>query len=272
MKLAYVIYTYDRIHDALVQMEIIRHLWAKKFTKVEIIHVYNGNPEWYEGKTIEDHFLRTKNLGHFEWAANLIDIGVEHAINIDCDYVVVSAADTWMMDVDLIYSKINQLKSENRVLLTCPWWNPELHNPQDVWFATDFFIFDTKWERKNKMFPLKYGEFKEKYLDLLRYLWKWNAMVERVFFSRYLSACSNETNEVSLKAYSLRKLLMFNERIPVHYTADWHRTHELPHIWLYMSHSLESKRKMLNDKNVKLGKYTQMLKDGEYIDPTWYLM
>jgi hypothetical protein len=41
MKLAYVIYTYDRIHDALVQMEIVRNLWEKKFSKIEIIHVFN---------------------------------------------------------------------------------------------------------------------------------------------------------------------------------------------------------------------------------------
>ncbi|EKE29564.1 MAG: hypothetical protein ACD_2C00145G0001 [uncultured bacterium (gcode 4)] len=272
MKLAYVIYTYDRIHDALVQMEIVRHLWAKKFTKIEIIHVYNWNPEWYSGKTLEDHFLRTTNPGHFEGAANLIDIGVEHALNIDCDYVVVSAADTWMMDADLMEAKINQMRIENKVLLTCPWGNPALGNPQDVWFATDFFVFDAKWERKNKMFPLKYADFKEKYIDLLRYLGKWNAMVERVFFSKYLTACSNEANEVSLKAYALRKYLDFKERTPVHYTADWDRTSEFPKIWLYMNHSLQEKRKIIQKTDIKLGKYAQMLKDGEYVDPTGYIV
>jgi hypothetical protein len=77
-------------------------------------------------------------------------------------------------------------------------------------------------------------------------------MVERVFFSRYLTACAKDVNENTLKTYSLSKLLEFNERSPVHYNANWMRTHEIPKIGLYMGHSLKDKRKMLETKNIKL--------------------
>jgi hypothetical protein len=39
-----------------------------------------------------------------------------------------------------------------------------------------------------------------------------------------------------------------------------------------MGHSLKDKRKMLETKNIKLWKYTQMLRDWDYIDPTWYIV
>jgi hypothetical protein len=177
-----------------------------------------------------------------------------------------------MLDVELIYSRVSEMQSKKKFLFTCPWWNPVMNNAQEVWFASDFFIIDAKWERTNKVFPLRYAEFRDKYLDMMRYLGKWNIMVERLLFSRYLTACAQDVNENTLKIYSQSKLLEFSERSPVHYNADWMRIHEVPKIWLYMGHSLEAKRKMLNDKKLVFWKYSQMLKDWDYIDPTWYII
>ncbi|MDD2486920.1 MAG: hypothetical protein PHS92_00935 [Candidatus Gracilibacteria bacterium] len=265
MKLAYVIYTYDRIHDALVQMEIVRHLWEKKFGKIEIIHVYNGEDEWYPQKTLEDYLLKISNPGHFEGASNLIDEGIKKALELDCDYVVVSASDTWLIDEIFIHEKVKLMENESKFLFTCPWGNPEMNNPQDVGFATDFFILDANWENKNNTFPLRYADFREKHLELLRYLGKGNVMVERLFFSRFLTACNKDVNENSLKSYALSKILLFNERTPVHYTNDWKRTKEFPEIGLYMNHEMEEKKEMLNNRGIVLGKYTEMYKNGNFI-------
>jgi hypothetical protein len=46
---------------------------------------------------------------------------MEQAIMSRCDYIVVSAADTWMLDVELIYSRVSEMQSKKKFLFTCPW-------------------------------------------------------------------------------------------------------------------------------------------------------
>lgn len=246
-------------------MEIIRHRWEKKFWKIEIIHVYNWEDAWYPEKTLEDLLVRMENPWHYEGACNLMDAWIEQALRIDCDYIIMSAADTWLLDDEFIYGKIERMRNESKFLLTCPWGTPDMNDPRDVWFATDFFVLDARFEKKNHVFPLKYAEFKDKYIELIRYLWKGNVMAEKLFFSHFLTACNKDALDNDFKSYVVSKTLSFNERMPVHSTKEWDRTFSFPEIELYMNHKIEEKREMLNKKGITLGKYTEMLKNGEYI-------
>ncbi|EKD66418.1 MAG: hypothetical protein ACD_49C00044G0020 [uncultured bacterium (gcode 4)] len=265
MKIWYLIYTYNRIHDAYIQMEIVKELWSKYFEDIYIIHSYNWKKEWYE-KYFEDELIISENPGHFEWAANLIDIWIKKALEKDFDYIIVSASDTWIIKPEFIKEKIDIMKKEEKYLFTCPWWNPEINNPQDVWFATDFFIIDAKWEKKNGVFPFNYAIFREKYLDLLRYLWKGSVMVEKLFFSNLLNAFTKHTNENNLKKYALSKILMFTERMPAHSDILWNRTSTFPEIWLYMNHEIKEKQKIFNDLNLDFWKYSMKLRNWEFLN------
>lgn len=258
MKIGYIIYTYDRIHDACIQMEIVRWLWEKVFWKIHIIHSYNGDPSW-NFQYLEDEIITMENPWHFEGAANLIDKWIERAKTMDLDYIVVSASDTWMMKLDFILSKLEEMRKDGKALLTCPWWYPGFNNPQDVWMATDFFIIDANWEKKNNIFPLRYASFRDKYQELLRYLWRWNVMVERLFFSRYLDACAKYVSENELKKYALSKLMIFEERMPVHADSSWNRKSEAEEIWLYMNHEIQEKIKAINPVIDELWEWSRKL-------------
>lgn len=50
------IYTYNRIDDAMVNMDIIRNIWEKSkyFEDVKIIHSFNGEKSWYPKKELEE--------------------------------------------------------------------------------------------------------------------------------------------------------------------------------------------------------------------------
>lgn len=75
--LGILIYTYNRIDDAKINMEIIKNVWQADdyFENLEIIHAFNGKKEWYEKKYLEDKLVRIRNTWHFQGASDLIDVG-----------------------------------------------------------------------------------------------------------------------------------------------------------------------------------------------------
>lgn len=262
MKIWYIIYTFDRIYDSYIQMEIVRNSWSKYFPDIYLVHAYNWEKSKYK-KYLENKLLTLKNPWHYEWASNLIDAWVKEVLKNDVDYIIVSAADTWLLKAEIIFEKIKLMQEKNKVLLSNPWWYPWFDDPRDVWLATDFFVLDAKWERKNKIFPLKYKEFSDKYLDLLRYLWRWNVMLEKLFFSKFVTTCSKTSIQNKVKEYSLSKILFFKERYPIHKNSSWIRNMSFPKIDLYTNHDFVEKREVFIKKDLKIWKYSEKLINNE---------
>lgn len=264
MKIWYLIYSYNRIYDAMIQMEIVRNIYEKEFWKIFILHAYNWEKSWYKNKYLEDKLIRIKNPWHYEWASNLIDIWFKHFKNLDLDYIIVSASDTWFLNTDFIRDTLLEMKNNNKVLFTCPWWTPTRNDFTDVWMATDFFILDLNWEKKFNMFPVNYKSFYNKNIDLLRYLWKWNISYEKLLFSRFINSCFLEIkSEILLKSQVKNKLLNFSERIPIHSNEDWERTMEWKGIGFFTNHNIYEKQNVFENLNLGTWKYSNMLKNGQ---------
>jgi hypothetical protein len=235
------IYTYDKIEFAKIQQQLVRSVWEPKFGKILICHSYNGKRKWYAGKHLENKLIRLKNPGHYEGAANLVDAGIKY-LEDKVDYIVVSAADTWLLNLSVIAKYLKKMQQEGRTLLTCPWGTATRNKPGDVGLAGDFFILDAKWQHKYKMFPVKYREFADRYMDVIRYLGNGNVMYERLLFMRFLNACFREHGkENGLKEHSLKRYLEFSERIPVHCNEEWERPGENARLQLNTSHDRAEK-------------------------------
>jgi len=265
MKLGYLIYTFDRVWDARIQMEIVRSLWEKTFGKVYLVHAYNGKKKWYPKKYLEDKLIRQNNPGHYEGAANLIDAGMKELLKHNLDWLVISASDTWLIKPGYIQGKIKRMAKDGNVFFACPWGTPTRNDPRDLGISADFFVLRAGWEMKNKMFPARYGAFKKKYLDLARYLGARNISYEKLLFARFVSACAKEDplNNNQLRFTVKKRLLLFEERMPIHKNENWDRFMQWPKIGLYTDHELKSKKKMLAGKNLILGVYSKKLIDGK---------
>jgi len=171
-KIAVVIYTYNRVEDAKINMEIIRNVWSgSKKLEIKIIHCFNGKKLWYSKKYLEDDLIYLKNSGHFRGASELIDAG----INIvekkykDTDYTIVLASDTWLIKPNYLEKVLEKMESENKYLASCPWGLPKRNDLRDVGMAVDFFVINSKLAKKYKMFPVDYEDFFSKYSDLFFY-------------------------------------------------------------------------------------------------------
>jgi hypothetical protein len=124
-KIGVLIYTYNRVDDAKINMEIIRNVWEKSkyFEDVEIIHSFNGKKEWYSKKYLENDLIITKNSWHFQGASDLIDVGIRmfQRKHKKIDYVIVLASDTWLIKPAYVQSLLERMKKDNLYLATCPW-------------------------------------------------------------------------------------------------------------------------------------------------------
>lgn len=261
MKIWYLIYTYDRVIDAKIQMEIVRNIYEKELWKIFIVHSYNWDKNWYKNKYLEDKLIRSKNPGHYQWASDLIDLWIKEFEKLKLDYIIISASDTWLLNINFLKNTLLLMKKENKSLFSCPWWTPNINDFRDVWMATDFFIIDLKWEKKYKMFPVNYKKFYDKNIDLLRYLWKWNISYEKLLFSKFINSCYLEVkSENLLRNHTYNKLLIFKERVPVHINEEWERKMEWKDILFFTNHNIEEKKSMLKDLNINIWKYSEMLK------------
>lgn len=256
MKIGVVIYTYNRIEDAKINMEIIHSLWQDSglFDDIKIVHAFNGKSFWWPGKYLEDKLVIIKNnLSHFEGAANLIDAGVlalYKNYGSKIDYCIVLAADTWLINLEFVHKIIFKMIEDNQYLATCPWGLPERNEFRDVGMATDFFIFNLGWTIKNKMFPLNYSNFRKRYVDFLYYLGQKNIMLEKLAFSRFMTALFNSCHNNNAMLFKINsKINIIKEREPVHLKINkdgfWERRHYWPKIGLITHHEPEVKRKIL---------------------------
>lgn len=265
------IYTHNRLDDARINMEIIRHWWPQipQLKQCFIVHAYNGCPSWWPEPYLEDQLVRTENTGHYSGAACLLDSGVMAAANQtpELDYLIVLAADTWCLSPSYLHSVISSMRQFSLRLATVPWGVILQKTIFQAGAAADFFIIDLKWAMRSEFFPLRYNEFVRKYEDFFMY-GNEPIKLERVFSSRFLKAinksgCVPSENIVSLVANE--QIYYMNERHPVHMTGkdgNWCRNMECQEIGLACHHEPTAKRKFLWRYNPPLGDFGQRFMDA----------
>jgi len=252
--LGFLIYTYNRVDDARINMEIIKDAWVKSklFSDIKIIHAYNGKKAWYPKKYIEDDLVVIKNSWHFQGAADLIDTGVTRFYKKykNIDYLIVLAADTWLIKPKYVYNIIQKMQQEKLHLATCAWGLPQRNDIADVGMAVDFCIIDAKWAKKYKMFPVNYQKFYKKYADLFLYIRAGNLMLEKLLYAKYLQAINKQekTNFVARK-FALNKMYILKDREPVHNRVAkdglWSRKMYWPKMGLLTHHDPKEKKFIL---------------------------
>ncbi|MBU4257470.1 hypothetical protein KJ586_00930 [Patescibacteria group bacterium] len=275
LNLGVLIYTYNRVDDAKINMEIIRDIWAKSklFSDIKIVHTYNGNKSWYPEKYLEDDLVVIKNSGHFQGAAELIDAGMYRFKSKykNIDYVIVMASDTWNIKPKYIYNIIKQIKEKSLYLATCAWGVHGRNDIKEVGMAVDFFILDLKWANKNKMFPINYKAFYNKFSDLFLYQKGGNVYLEKLLFSKYFKAIYHEfQNNVQFRDYALQKLFLLKDREPVHSHIDshdfWIRKKYWPKMGLITHHEPQPKKEILKKYKITKGKNIQKLLNNDNLD------
>lgn len=266
------IYTYNRIDDARINMEIIRNIWrgTKPFQDVKIVHAFSGKKEWYPKKYLENELVAIKNSWHFQGAADLIDAGVKtfERKYKNIDYVIVLASDTWLVDPGYVREILLKMKKEGSYLATCAWGLPERNSIADVGVAVDFFIIDAKWAKKYKMFPIRFGNFQKKYRDLFAYLKAGNVMLEKLFFARYLEAVSRAEKIGGVaRKIAIEKMLTIKDREPVHSHIDdegsWIRNMYWPKMGLMTHHDPAAKKKVLKGNKISKGENIRKLLESK---------
>lgn len=272
-KIGVLIYTHNRVDDARINMEIVRNEWGRLnlFKKVKIIHAYNGKESWYPDKYLEDDLVRIKNSWHFQGASELLDAGMKKFASKykDLDYVIVLAADTWLIKPKYIAKLINKMAVQKLLWATCSWGRKGQNEMRDVGAATDFFIFDFQWAMKYKMFPLKYESFKNKYEDLIFYYRGQHVMLEKLIYLRFNQAFRRQENKsYFLKHEPLNKILVMKDREFVHLSKFWKRKMFWPKIGLLSHHDPVSKRNILKKYEIRGGKYSNILKNSK--NPDYY--
>lgn len=164
--IGHLIYNYEHPDDLKIQEEISKSLYAPLFKGVHLVHAYNGKQAFKP--YLEDKFIKIKNRGHFKGASDLINEGLKYFTKAKIKglrYVLVTAADTWLLNEKFLKSLIDEMQNKNQVLAACS-WGRSLYPAKPKGFSTDFFIIDLEWNRKSKLFPLNYDSFLKKYSDL----------------------------------------------------------------------------------------------------------
>lgn len=262
-----VIYTHNRVDDAKINIEIIRNLWEASglFNNVKIVHSFNGEKSWYPKKYLENDLVVLKNSWHFQGAADLIDAGLKKmSLYKNIDYVIVLAADTWLINPGYLNKLLTQMKGDEFRLATCAWGLLEQNLIQKTGVATDFFILDLKWAKKYKLFPINYGEFYKKYKDLFLYQNGGAPMLEKLFLSKFIKAISlQEKFDVFSRKEVLKKILVMKERTPIHLEIDnkdnWVRKMYWPKMGLLTHHDPGPKKQILKRIGIKKGENIKKL-------------
>ena len=120
MKIAVLLYTYNRVDDARINMEIIRNLWNQYplLKDITIVHSYNGDKILWPEKYLEDDLLYLENPGHFAGAEILINEGVKYISEKypDTDYTILLAADTWLIKPEYVAKVITEMQQKKKYL------------------------------------------------------------------------------------------------------------------------------------------------------------
>ncbi len=275
INLGVLIYTYNRVDDARINMEIIHNIWIKSklFSEVRIIHTYNGKKSWYPKKYLEDELVRMKNSGHFQGAAELIDAGIKKYFDKynKMDYIIVVSSDSWNVKPEYLSRILEKMIKSELYLATCSWGLPERNIIVDVGMAVDFFIVDLKWAKRYKMFPINYSKFYKKFSELMLYYKGGNIMLEKLLFARFIEASRRQSKEdVSPRHWALSKVYIMKDREPVHSRIDknglWIRKKYWPKMGLLTHHDPKPKKELLKKLKITNGKYIKKLINSKNLD------
>lgn len=261
-------YTYDRVDDARVNMEIIRNVWSKVplLKDVVVVHAYNGNQDWWPEAYLENTLCRTDNPGHFSGAELLLNTGIQvfKEKYPDITHVVVLASDTWCVKPEYIQNVIQEMVSKELYLATNAWGSKKDTNMFKIGMALDLFILDMDFVKKSEFFPLNYKSFGDKYGELLMYRGTF-AFLERVFALRFKQALMRIApipSENLIEKVALAHLYHMREREPVHYEQKaffkkpiGKRHMYWPKIGLLTHHDPVEKRRALKEYRLSLGEH-----------------
>ncbi len=272
LKIGVLIYTYNRTDDAKINMEIIRNVWSlnDNLKDTKIIHAFNGEKDWWPEKYLEDDLIYQHNSGHFGGATSLIDEGMKLISEKypDLDYVIVLASDTWLVLPAYLEKIFSAMKKEEKYVSACVWGSQIESDIFKKGAGLDFVVFDSHWLKKSNLFPIHFGEFKEKFQELFFYKDE-TIYAEIVFITRFIEAISRTVNIPSdnlLKKIADAHIYRMKEREPVHddMRARWFfpknesvRKMYYKSIGLITHHDPVPKQKSLRDWKLNLGQFGQ---------------
>jgi hypothetical protein len=258
--LGHLIYTYDRLDDARVQQEISKRLYSAAFGGVHLVHAYNGKKEFGYAPYLEDKLIVRQNRGHYRGAVDLINAGLAW-FNVaglpEVRYVLITAADTWAVDVPFLQSVVMNMEAHGRVLATSSWRTAQ---PAQIHgFSLDFFIVDLQWNARASIFPLDYDAFYDRYADILALLYSppiAEVALQHAFQCHFLSTYVD--NSVLIERN--RQLLRIAEREPACIRENA-RGRTQTGIW--HSHGADEKRALLSAAGLDCGPHCRRLIDAE---------
>jgi hypothetical protein len=270
MRIGILIYTYNRTDDARINMEIIRNLWSKKdaLKDTTIVHSYSGEQGWWPEKYLEDELLRLNNPGHFSGAELLLNEGVKCFADKypDIEYVITLASDTWLIKPEYVQNLIATMQKESKFLATCTWYTAKRNNIWDCGMALDFNVFNRPWATKYGLFPVRFGEFMQKYGEIFVYQDKL-VLLEHVFALRFRQAIERSEfvpSEDVLKQIAEKHIHRIAEREPVHFRKSLFRKRAdrkmyWPDIGLLGHHDPAPKRTILKKIDTHIGEHADRL-------------
>jgi len=253
--------------DCRIQQELSKSVYAKVFGGVHLVHAYNGKPSFGYKKYLEDKLIKIKNRGHFQGASDLINSGLsyfnDHRIK-GLRYVLVTAADTWLIKKDFLKNLIDKMQRENKVFAASSWGAAKAPDKM-TGFSTDFFIIDIGWNRKSGLFPLDYTGFKKRFANFfyLQYSQPTLEAAVQYAFQKYFADLFMDNDLWRERDRHLRRI---SEREPVHMSDDpvfMARRSSWPKIGLYTSPEPTEKRRALKKLGLAVGPYSEKLIAGK---------
>lgn len=265
--LGHLIYSYNHLDDARIQQEISKNFYSKFFNGVYVVHSHNGKKFFAYQEYLEDKLIKIKNKGHFAGAADLINKGIDYFNKNkikNLKYVLVTAADTWMLDVSFLKSIIKRMEKEKKVLAVSS-WGTVVYPEKIRGFSSDFFIINIEWNRKTKILPFSYSEFVEKFFDIFSLNYSIPTL-EGAFQYYYAKYFLDNFKDNEIWQNRDGKLLRIIEREPVHNKDIKNKKMKLgerfpswPKIGLYTNPYPKEKQQILKKLKYNFGKYSNKL-------------
>jgi hypothetical protein len=142
------------------------------------------------------------------------------------------------------------------VLAACSWGKAVYPEPP-AGLSTDFFIIDIEWNRKAKLFPLNYENFKKKFADYFYIQFRQPTLeyALQYAFQKYFATTYKDNEVWRMRNKRLRRI---TEREPIH-TPQGNRKDSWPKIGLYTSPNPEEKKVALKKIGFDFGNYSHKL-------------
>lgn len=256
--LGHLIYSYNHLDDARIQQEISKKLYSPTFGGVHLVHAHNGKRSFGYKPYLEDKLIRLKNRGHFQGACDLINAGMVYLHTKGpkkIKYALVTAADTWCLNVKFLKGLITEMERNNQVIAAAS-WSKTKYPIRIQGLSIDFFIVDIRWAKKAKIFPLHFQAFKNKFNDFLALIWKMPNL-ELTFQYQYNCYFMKNFKDNDIWRNRDKMIRRIREREPVHTQKG--RTPDWPKIGLYTSPKPNTKQRVLKKLKLNLGPYSRKL-------------